>query len=124
MEQREYEENKVQQIIRQRDRDSSGYLHTYFDANWDDSNLYDLEINTRTMTLNKSVEMITCAVDTDKIKELLSDTGIIRNKLKINAAIQNAFSFQMTHKPSMLMHIFSRMLLDTIDNLRLMVIVN
>jgi len=69
MEQREYEENKVQQIIRQRDRDSSGYLHTYFDANWDDSNLYDLVINTRAMTTNKSVEMIACAVDTDKIKE-------------------------------------------------------
>jgi len=69
MEQREYEENKVQKIIRQRDRDSSGYLHTYFDANWDDSNLYDLVINTRAMTTNKSVEMIACAVDTDNIKE-------------------------------------------------------
>lgn len=33
------------------------------------------------------------AYDTDKIKVLLSDTGIIRNKLKINAAIQNASSF-------------------------------
>jgi len=33
------------------------------------------------------------AYDTAKIKVLLSDAGIIRNKLKIEAAIQNASSF-------------------------------
>ncbi|CAB1059876.1 DNA-3-methyladenine glycosylase (EC [Olavius sp. associated proteobacterium Delta 1] len=33
------------------------------------------------------------AYDTAKIKALLSDEGIIRNKLKIEAAIQNASSF-------------------------------
>ena len=31
--------------------------------------------------------------DSCKIKELLSNEGIVRNKLKINAAIQNAISF-------------------------------
>ena len=31
--------------------------------------------------------------NSSKIKALLSDTGIIRNKLKIEAAIQNAASF-------------------------------
>ncbi len=69
MEQRGYEENDVQRMIRQSDNDSSGYLHTYFDADWDDSNLYDLVINTRALTPDKSVEMITCAVDTHEIKE-------------------------------------------------------
>ncbi len=69
MEQRGYEENDVQRMIRQSDNDSSGYLSTYFDANWDDSDLYDLVINTRAMTPNKSVEIITCAVDT-KAKEI------------------------------------------------------
>lgn len=69
MEQREYEENDVKRMIRQSDNDSSGYLSTYFDANWDDSNLYDLVINTRAMTPSKSVEMITCAVDTNEMKE-------------------------------------------------------
>ena len=51
MEQRGYEEKDVQRMIRQSDNDSSGYLSTYFDANWDDSDLYDLVINTRAMTL-------------------------------------------------------------------------
>ena len=31
--------------------------------------------------------------DTRKVSELLSNEGIVRNKLKINAAIQNAISF-------------------------------
>lgn len=69
MEQRGYEEIEAQQIIRQRDRDSAGYLNTYFDADWNDSNLYDLVINTRGMTVHESIELITCAVDTDQIKE-------------------------------------------------------
>ena len=69
MEQRGYEEHDAQRIILQGDKDSSGYLSTYFDANADDSALYDVVINTRSMTLEKSVELIACAVDTDSIKE-------------------------------------------------------
>ena len=69
MEQREYEENEVQRMIRQSDNDSSGYLSTYFNADWDDSGLYDLVLNTRAITPDKCVEIITCAVDTEMIKE-------------------------------------------------------
>jgi DNA-3-methyladenine glycosylase I len=36
--------------------------------------------------------------DTRKVSELLSNEGIVRNKLKINAAIQNAISFLATQK--------------------------
>ena len=36
--------------------------------------------------------------DTRKISELLSNEGIVRNKLKINAAIQNATSFLAVQK--------------------------
>ena len=69
MEQMGYNEENAQRIIRQSDRDSSGYISTYFGANWDDSDLYDLVINTRTMTLNTGVEMITRAVGTDEFKK-------------------------------------------------------
>jgi len=69
MEQMRYEEKNAQWVIRQSDRDSSGYLNTYFDANWDDSDLYDLVINTRSITLNMGVEMITCAVGAHEIKK-------------------------------------------------------
>ena len=69
MEQRGYEEKMAQRMIRQIDRDSSGYLSNYFEASIDNGDLYDLVINTRAMTLKESVEMITCAVGADKIKE-------------------------------------------------------
>ena len=36
--------------------------------------------------------------DTRKVSELLSNEGIVRNRLKINAAIQNATSFLATQK--------------------------
>ena len=51
------------------DRDSSGYLSNYFETNLNDSDLYDLVINTRALTQKESVEMITCAVAADKITE-------------------------------------------------------
>ncbi len=69
IEQKEYEEKTAERVIRQNDRDSSGYLSTYFGTNWDDSGLYDLVINTRAMTLEESVELIARAVDADQLKE-------------------------------------------------------
>jgi len=82
MEHAGYEDKYAQRLIRQSDRDSSGYLSTYFDTDWDDSTLYDLVINTRAMNLNKSVELITCAVDnamlekSDQASELLDDLAL------------------------------------------------
>ena len=63
MEEMRYEEKNAQRIIRRSDRDSSGYLATYFDADWDDSALYDLVINTRAISPDTGVRMITGAVE-------------------------------------------------------------
>jgi cytidylate kinase len=69
MEQKKCDEKTAKRIMRQNDRDSSGYLNTYFGTNWNDSELYDLVINTRAMALNQGVELITCAVNADQIKK-------------------------------------------------------
>lgn len=63
------DEKKAEQIIQQHDRDSSGYVSAYFDADWDDQDLYDLVINTRTMAVDTAVAMITCAVGADEFKK-------------------------------------------------------
>jgi len=92
MEQKGYEEKHIKRLVRQVDRDSSGYLSTYFDMNWDDCTLYDLVINTRIMNLKKSVELITCAVDnalleeSNQVHELLYDLAL-NNRAK--AALLN-----------------------------------
>lgn len=67
--QRGYDQKNARWFIQQSDRDSSGYIHTYFDAQWDDSDLYDMIINTRTLTMDTGVEMIRRAVDADEFKK-------------------------------------------------------
>ena len=68
-EQTGYDEKNAEQVIRQNDRDSSGYIRSYFAADWDDIDLYDLIINTRTTSLSTSVAMITCAVGANEFKK-------------------------------------------------------
>ena len=69
MEQKECDEKDAKRSIRQSDRDSSGYITAYFDADWDDRELYDLVINTRTLPLDTAVAMIICAVGADEFKK-------------------------------------------------------
>ena len=82
IEQTGYELKHAQRLVKQRDHDSSGFLSTYFDTDWDESTLYDLIINTRAMNLNNSVELITRAVDSamldksNQVSELLSDLAL------------------------------------------------
>ncbi|MBE0585367.1 MAG: cytidylate kinase family protein [Desulfofustis sp.] len=78
-EQEGIEARAAERIIRHSDRDSSGYLSNYFDADLNDNNLYDLVINTRDTTLDTSVDLISCVVG-DKsngqsrhVAELLKD---------------------------------------------------
>jgi len=81
-EQMGHDEKNAERIIQQSDHDSSGYIKAYFDANWDDGDLYDLVINTRTMSLDTGVEMITCAIGANEFKkspqvfEKLSDLAL------------------------------------------------
>ena len=70
MEQLECEYLHAEQHIRLSDRESSGYISTYFHADWDDGTLYDLVINTRSLTLNTAVDLITEAAKSIEIKEI------------------------------------------------------
>lgn len=69
MKENECEEKIAERMVRQHDRDSSGYLSTYFGINWDDNELYDLVINTRAITLNQGVALLAGAADTRHIEE-------------------------------------------------------
>ena len=66
MEQRECDEKKALWVIQRSDQNSSGYIHTYFNTDWDDSSLYDLILNTRTIPSSTCVEMIISAVGSDR----------------------------------------------------------
>ena len=100
MEQMKYDENDAQRIIRQNDRDSSGYISTYFNANWNDSDLYDMVINTRTIALHTAVEMIMGTVETDEFKkstqaiEKLDDLAL---KQKVKAALLDVYGVDVAN---------------------------
>ena len=68
MEQMECEYLNAEQHIKRSDHNSSGYISTYFDADWEDSTLYDLIINTRDITLNTVVDLITEAANSIELR--------------------------------------------------------
>jgi cytidylate kinase len=77
-------EKEAEQIIRQSDRESSGYISTYFAADWDDQDLYDLVINTGSIAVNTAVAIITSAVEAREFQkasqpiEKLKDLALTR----------------------------------------------
>ncbi len=77
MEQLGCEEKNARRMIHRNDRDSSGYISTYFDADLDDTYLYDLVINTRKITMTSTIELIRQAVGADGFKKSL----LVREKL-------------------------------------------
>lgn len=79
MEQMEYEYLNAERLIRLSDRDSSGYIRTYFDADWDDSTLYDLVINTRNLSLNTVVDLITEAANSIKLNKIPQTSARLKN---------------------------------------------
>ena len=90
MKQKGFDEDEAEEFIRQKDQDSSGYINAYFDADWDDSDLYDIVINTRIMTLDTGVEIISCAVASNEFTqspEVVKKYGDLALLQKVEAAV-------------------------------------
>ncbi len=57
-----YENKQAERLIRKSDRESAGFIGGFFDADWDDVDLYDLVLGTRTMSVETGVGLIVDAV--------------------------------------------------------------
>lgn len=68
MEQMGYDEKIARQIIQRTDSESSGYISSFFNADWDNRDYYDLIINTRTISVATAVGLIEEAVSTPEFK--------------------------------------------------------
>lgn len=82
-----YDEKKSEQLILQNDRDSSGYIRSFFDIDWDDENMYDLLLNTRTMSVETATSLIIAAVTAPEFKESSKE---VEKKLEDMALAQKA----------------------------------
>jgi len=63
------DEKQAVRILRQSDRDSAGYIHSFFHADWNDATLYDLLINTERLSPDTAGRMIVDSVHSKKIQE-------------------------------------------------------
>ena len=95
------DEKQAGLMIRQSDHDSSGYIKSFFNADWDDSNLYDLLINTEKLSVETGVKLIIEAVDSPEIQagaekaaEKLADFALVQ---KVEAKLLEVLGDQVRH---------------------------
>ena len=62
-------EKVADQIMLRSDKNSAEFISAYFNADWEDHNLYDLIINTRTMSLETGAKLIKDTVCAEEFKE-------------------------------------------------------
>ncbi len=69
MKRHEIDENQALAMIRQSDRERSGFHRFFFNVEWDSPDLYDLVINTREMEADTAVTMIRSLIESPPFRE-------------------------------------------------------
>ena len=89
-------EKELSRILKQSDRESGGFIRAFLDADWENSMLYDLTINTRDLSSNLCVDMILHAIpaveaikSTQRSRQLERLDDLIL-QLKVEAVLLNA----------------------------------
>jgi cytidylate kinase len=72
-EQTQCDEHQAKQLLAQADRDSSGFIRSFFDVDWEDETLYDLILNTRSMSAETAASLIAEAALAPEISQRTSD---------------------------------------------------
>lgn len=82
---------KAEQIILRSDRDSSGFIHSFFDIDWGNENIYDIVLNTKTMSVATAAALISTSVAAREFKQYsqevitrLEDMAMVQ---KVNVAL-------------------------------------
>ncbi|WP_419660434.1 putative transport-associated protein [Desulfosarcina variabilis str. Montpellier] len=63
-------EKNGEKMLRHKDRDSSGYIQSFFHADWNDPDYYDFIINTTTLSIASAAQMIMHAVAFEEFKNV------------------------------------------------------
>ena len=62
-------------MLRQSDQDSAGYIQSFFNAEWDDPNLYDLLINTDRLSVATAIQLIVRSASSPEIQDGVEEAG-------------------------------------------------
>ena len=63
------DEKHAVRLVRRSDHDSAGYIHSFFNADWNDASLYDLMINTERLSPSAALQLILDSTSSGEIKE-------------------------------------------------------
>lgn len=95
------DEKQAERVLRRSDRDSAGFIQSFFDVNWDAPELYDLVINTQKVRLETAISMILLAVQTPEIREGEKETseklGTLALLQRVEAAIMGVLGIDIRH---------------------------
>jgi len=95
------EEKQAVRVLRRSDRDSAGFLRSFFDVDWDDPALYDLVVNTDKISVEAAVQVVLEALrspqfqeEEEKAREKLLDIALGQ---KAEAALMGLLGVEVRH---------------------------
>ena len=78
---------RAEQLLVQSDRDSSGFIRSFFDADWEDETLYDIILNSRSISVKTAVKLIMEATRSPEFSRRAAD---VEASLEDKALMQKA----------------------------------
>ncbi len=95
------DEKQVSRLLRRNDRDSEGFIRTFFDMNWNDAALYDLVLNTQQISAETAVSMILHTMESREMREgeLQSQEILTKKALaqRVEATLLGVLGMEVRH---------------------------
>ena len=95
------DEKQAERILRRVDRDSAGFIQSFFDVDWEDPQLYDLVLNTQKMKVETAIQIIVKAIEAPEIRERKKETEDNLTNLallqKVEAALLDVLGIDIRH---------------------------
>ena len=95
------DEKQAARVLRRSDRDSAGFIRSFFDVDWDDPTLYDMVVNTQKLSVDTAVKMILESVRSPEVEaagkkaqEKLNDMALMQ---KVEATLLGILGIDIRH---------------------------
>jgi len=95
------DEKQIARLVRRNDRDSEGFIRTFFDMNWNDPDLYDLVLNTQKISVDTAVSTVLQNMESHELREgELQSQEILTNRAltqKVEATLLGVLGMEVRH---------------------------
>lgn len=82
------DEKQAEHIIHNSDHDRNGFHRFFFNVDWDHYDIYDLVINTKTLTVKSGAEILKSAAKTREIEDRLQETRHQLENLSLSQSVE------------------------------------